>query len=180
MKKISVVILNWNGEAMLRQFLPSVIAYSEAEGVEVCVADNASSDASCDVVRKEFPAVRLIELEENYGFAEGYNRALQQVDAEYVVLLNSDIEVTPHWLEPLRDFMEVHPEVAACQPKLLSQRNKEFLNMRVLRGGISTVMGILLSRTDFETVEKDGGQYDTVMPVFGLVELPFCPLERLS
>ena len=89
MKKISVVILNWNGEAMLRQFLPSVIAYSEAEGVEVCVADNASSDASCDVVRKEFPAVRLIELEENYGFAEGYNRALQQVDAEYVHLVRS-------------------------------------------------------------------------------------------
>ena len=136
MKKISVVILNWNGEAMLRQFLPSVIAYSEAEGVEVCVADNASSDASCDVVRKEFPAVRLIELEENYGFAEGYNRALQQVDAEYVVLLNSDIEVTPHWLEPLRDFMEVHPEVAACQPKLLSQRNKEFFEYAGAAGGM--------------------------------------------
>lgn len=166
MKKISVVILNWNGEAMLRQFLPSVIAYSEAEGVEICVADNASSDASRDVVRKEFPAVRLIELEENYGFAEGYNRALQQVDAEYVVLLNSDIEVTPHWLEPLRDFMEVHPEVAACQPKLLSQRNKEFLNMRVLRGVYRPLWVSFLSRTDFETVEKDGGQYDTVMPVF--------------
>lgn len=149
MKKISVVILNWNGEAMLRQFLPSVIAYSEAEGVEICVADNASSDASCDVVRKEFPAVRLIELEENYGFAEGYNRALQQVDAEYVVLLNSDIEVTPHWLEPLRDFMEVHPEVAACQPKLLSQRNKEFFEYAGAAGGISTVMGILFAADGF-------------------------------
>lgn len=165
---------------MLRQFLPSVIAYSEAEGVEVCVADNASSDASCDVVRKEFPAVRLIELEENYGFAEGYNRALQQVDAEYVVLLNSDIEVTPHWLEPLRDFMEVHPEVAACQPKLLSERNKEFLNMRVLRGVYRPLWVSFCRGRIFETVEKDDGQYDTVMPVFGLVELPFCPLERLS
>ena len=167
MKKISVVILNWNGEAMLRQFLPSVIAYSEAEGVEVCVADNASSDASCDVVRKEFPAVRLIELEENYGFAEGYNRALQQVDAEYVVLLNSDIEVTPHWLEPLRDFMEVHPEVAACQPKLLSQRNKEFFEYAGAAGGYIDRYGYPFCRGRiFETVEKDGGQYDTVMPVF--------------
>lgn len=174
MKKISVVILNWNGEAMLRQFLPSVIAYSEAEGVEVCVADNASSDASCDVVRKEFPAVRLIELEENYGFAEGYNRALQQVDAEYVVLLNSDIEVTPHWLEPLRDFMEVHPEVAACQPKLLSQRNKEFFEYAGAAGGYIDRYGYPFCRGRiFETVEKDDGQYDTVMPVFGLVELPF-------
>lgn len=167
MKKISVVILNWNGEAMLRQFLPSVIAYSEAEGVEICVADNASSDASCDVVRKEFPAVRLIELEENYGFAEGYNRALQQVDAEYVVLLNSDIEVTPHWLEPLRDFMEVHPEVAACQPKLLSQRNKEFFEYAGAVGGYIDRYGYPFCRGRiFETVEKDDGQYDTVMPVF--------------
>jgi len=103
MKKISVVILNWNGEAMLRQFLPSVIAYSEAEGVEVCVADNASSDASCDVVRKEFPAVRLIELEENYGFAEGYNRALQQVDAPFAfsALPNTaqEIEAAQHITE---------------------------------------------------------------------------------
>ena len=81
--------------------------------------------------------------------AEGYNRALQQVDAEYVVLLNSDIEVTPHWLEPLRDFMEVHPEVAACQPKLLSQRNKEFLNMRVLRGVYRPLWVSFLPRADF-------------------------------
>lgn len=167
MKKISVVILNWNGEAMLRQFLFSVVEYSEAEGVEVCVADNASSDASCDVVRKEFPSVRLIELEENYGFAEGYNRALQQVDAEYAVLLNSDVEVTPHWLEPLLHFMEAHPEVAACQPKLLSRRNKEFFEYAGAAGGYIDRYGYPFCRGRiFETVEKDDGQYDTVMPVF--------------
>lgn len=152
---------------MLRQFLPSVVEYSEAEGVEVCVADNASSDASCDVVRKEFPSVRLIELEENYGFAEGYNRALQQVDAEYAVLLNSDVEVTPHWLEPLLHFMEAHPEVAACQPKLLSRRNKEFFEYAGAAGGYIDRYGYPFCRGRiFETVEKDDGQYDTVMPVF--------------
>ena len=166
MKKISVVILNWNGEAMLRQFLPSVIAYSEAEGVEVCVADNASSDASCDVVRKEFPAVRLIELEENYGFAEGYNRALQQVDAEYVVLLNSDVEVTPHWLEPLLDYMDTHSGTVACQPKLLSWHNKEYFEYAGASGGFIDRYGYPFCRGRiFDVVEKDCGQYDTVTEV---------------
>lgn len=167
MKKISVVILNWNGEAMLRQFLPSVVKYSEQEGVEVCVADNASSDASREVVKQEFPSVHLVELEENYGFAEGYNRALQQIDAEYVVLLNSDVEVTPHWLEPLQRFMESHPEAAACQPKILSQRNKDFFEYAGASGGYIDRYGYPFCRGRiFETVEKDHGQYDTVLPVF--------------
>ena len=116
MKRVSVVILNWNGVDMLRKFMPSVIDNSVGEGIEICVADNASSDGSLEMLRTEFPVVRLIELDRNYGFAEGYNRALAQVDAEYVVLLNSDVEVTPHWLEPLLDYMDTHSGTVACQP----------------------------------------------------------------
>ncbi len=167
MKKISVVILNWNGVEMLRQFLPSVLQYSTGEGVEICVADNASTDASREVLRTEFPAVRLLELDRNYGFAEGYNRALAQVEAEYVVLLNSDVEVTPHWLEPLRNYMDVHPDTAACQPKLLSQRNKEYFEYAGAAGGYMDRYGYPFCRGRiFDVVEKDRGQYDTVQPIF--------------
>lgn len=101
MDKIAVVILNWNGCEMLRSFLPSVVRCSGTEGAKIYVADNGSTDASVDMLRKEFPDVHLIILKENLGFAEGYNLALQQVSAEYVVLLNSDVEVTEHWLAPL-------------------------------------------------------------------------------
>ena len=118
MIKTAVVILNWNGEAMLRQFLPSVIACSRLEGTEIYVADNASTDASCEVVEKEFPSVHLIRLDKNYGFADGYNYALQKIDAEYAVLLNSDVEVTEGWLQPMVDYLDTHPETVACQPKI--------------------------------------------------------------
>ena len=129
MKRVSVVILNWNGVDMLRKFIPSVMDNSVGEGIEICVADNASSDGSLEMLRSEFPVVRLIELDQNYGFAEGYNRALEQVDAEYVVLLNSDVEVTPHWLEPLLDYMDTHSGTVACQPKLLSWHNIDLVGM---------------------------------------------------
>ena len=110
MQKLSIVILNWNGAEMLRKFLPSVIAHSEGEGIEVCVADNASTDNSLEVMRTEFPDVRLILLDRNYGFAEGYNRALAEVDAEYSLLLNSDVEVAEGWLSPMLTYMDTHPE----------------------------------------------------------------------
>ena len=109
MKKVSVVILNWNGVGMLQKFLPGVIKYSQGEGVEVCVADNGSTDESVVWLQTYCPDVRLIVLDKNYGFADGYNMALQQVEAEYVVLLNSDVEVTPHWLDPLMEYMDAHP-----------------------------------------------------------------------
>ena len=121
MIKTAVVILNWNGEAMLRQFLPSVIACSRLEGTEIYVADNASTDASCEVVEKEFPSVHLIRLDKNYGFADGYNYALQKIDAEYAVLLNSDVEVTEGWLQPMVDYLDTHPETVACQPKIRAE-----------------------------------------------------------
>ena len=166
MKRVSVVILNWNGADMLREFLPSVIEYSAGEGIEICVADNASTDKSLEMLRAEFPGVRLIELEQNYGFAEGYNRALLQVDAEYVVLLNSDVEVTPHWLEPLLDYMDIHLETAACQPKLLNQRNREYFEYAGASGGFIDRYGYPFCRGRiFDVVEKDEGQYDTVIDV---------------
>ena len=167
MKKISVVILNWNGVGMLQKFLPKVVEYSTMEGVEVCVADNASTDESVSYLQTNFPNVRLILLDKNYGFAEGYNRALQQVEAEYVVLLNSDVEVTPHWLEPLVEYMDAHPEVAACQPKIRSERNKEYFEYAGAAGGYLDKYGYPFCRGRiFDVVEKDEGQYDTVSSVF--------------
>lgn len=165
--KTSVVILNWNGAEMLRRFLPSVIAYSQGEGVEICVADNASSDNSCEVIEREFPEVRLIRLSENYGFAEGYNRALQQIDAEYVVLLNSDVEVTSGWLEPMTDYLDKHPQVAACQPKLLSFQEKSCFEYAGAAGGFIDKYGYPFCRGRiFDVVESDRGQYDDIIPVF--------------
>ena len=167
MKKISVVILNWNGVGMLQKFLPKVVEYSANQGVEICVADNASTDESVSYLQTNFPNVRLILLDKNYGFAEGYNRALQQVEAEYVVLLNSDVEVTPHWLEPLVEYMDAHPEVAACQPKIRSERNKEYFEYAGAAGGYLDKYGYPFCRGRiFDVVEKDEGQYDTVSSVF--------------
>lgn len=142
MIKVSVVILNWNGADMLRRFLPSVISCSQGEGIEVCVADNGSSDDSCRIVEGEFPSVRLIRLPENYGFADGYNKALEQVDAEYVVLLNSDVEVSSGWLSAMVSYMDLHPEVAACQPKFSTGKIKNILNMQGRLVDLSTDMGI--------------------------------------
>ena len=123
--KIAVVILNWNGCEMMRQFLPSAgeVAHSADEGL-VIVADNGSTDHSGIMLAQEFPSV-VSKLNENFGFAEGYNQALKQIDAPYYLLLNSDVEVTEGWLLSSLNYMESHPEVAACMPKLLSQRNKE-------------------------------------------------------
>ena len=165
--KLSIVILNWNGAEMLRRFLPSVIAYSAGEGIEICVADNASTDNSVDMLRHDFPDVRLIQLEENYGFAEGYNRALAQVEATYALLLNSDVEVTPGWLVPLFAYMDAHPEVAACQPKVLSYYRKEEFEHAGACGGFMDKYGYPFCRGRMmDTVEVDAGQYDTVTSIF--------------
>ena len=167
MKKISVVILNWNGVGMLQKFLPGVIKYSQGEGVEVCVADNGSTDESVVWLQTYCPDVRLIKLDKNYGFADGYNMALQQVEAEYVVLLNSDVEVTPHWLDPLMEYMDAHPEVAACQPKIRSERNKALFEYAGASGGYLDKYGYPFCRGRiFDVVEEDKGQYDTIQPIF--------------
>ena len=124
MKKVAIVILNWNGAAMMRRFLPSVIEHS-ADVADIIVADNDSKDDSLALLKAEFPTVRTIILDKNYGFAGGYNRALEQVDYEYYMLLNSDVEVTEGWMERLIDFMDAHPEVAACQPKLRAEHSRD-------------------------------------------------------
>ena len=142
---IAIVILNWNGAKMLQKYLPSVLKYSQ-DNAEVWVADNASTDNSLKVLKDEFPEVHTIVLDRNYGFAEGYNKALQQVDAEYYVLLNSDIEVTPHWLEPLVEFMDAHPEACACQPKLLSIRKRDSFEYAGAAGGYIDRLGYPICR----------------------------------
>ena len=160
MDKVAIVILNWNGQAMLEKYMPSVLQYSKDEAT-VYVADNASTDQSMEMLRQHFPGVKLIQLEKNWGFAEGYNKALKQVDAEYYLLLNSDIEVTHHWLTPMTEYMDNHPDVAACQPKLLSIFDKDRFEYAGASGGYLDHFGYPFCRGRiFETVEEDNGQYD--------------------
>ena len=160
MEKLAIVILNWNGAKMLRQYMPTVLNYSRDEAT-VYVADNASTDNSLQLLRNEFPEVTLILLDKNWGFADGYNKALRQIDAEYYLLLNSDIEVTHHWLTPLLEFMDAHQEVAACQPKLLSIFDRDSFEYAGASGGYLDRYGYPFCRGRiFETVERDNGQYD--------------------
>ena len=164
-KKVAIVILNWNGEKMLREYLPSVLRYSKDEAT-VYVADNASTDGSLALLRQYFPDVRLIVLDKNWGFAEGYNKALREIEAEYYLLLNSDIEVTHHWLTPMIEYLDSHPDVAACQPKLLSIFDKDQFEYAGASGGYIDTYGYPFCRGRvFETVEADNGQYDTLADV---------------
>ena len=165
MEKLAIVILNWNGEAMLKRYLPGVLQYSQDEAT-VYVADNGSTDGSVAMLREHFPQVKLIVLDKNWGFAEGYNKALAQVEADYYVLLNSDIEVTHHWLTPLVEFMDNHQEVAACQPKLLSVADHDSFEYAGACGGYMDRYGYPFCRGRvFDVVERDNGQYDTVAEV---------------
>ncbi len=159
MDKVAVVILNWNGREMLDKYLSSVVAFSK--DAVVYVADNASTDGSVTYLREHFPNVRLILFDKNWGFAEGYNKALAQVKAEYFVLLNSDIEVTCDWLTPMVEWMDNHPEVAACQPKLLSLTHRDSFEYAGAAGGFIDRLGYPFCRGRiFDVVEDDHGQYD--------------------
>ena len=160
MEKLAIVILNWNGEKMLREYLPSVLQYSRDEAT-IYVADNASTDDSLTMLKAHSPEVRLIELEKNWGFAEGYNKALRQIEATYYLLLNSDIEVTHHWLTPMIELLDAHEDIAACQPKLLSVFDKDVFFFFFSCGGFIDKYGYPFCRGRiFETVEQDNGQYD--------------------
>ena len=166
MSVAKIVILNWNGTDHLRRFLPSVVS-AAPEGVEVIVADNGSTDDSVAVLKAEFPTVTCLCMDRNYGFAEGYNRALRHVEADYYLLLNSDIEVTHHWLTPLLEFMDAHPEAAACQPKLLSLADRDCFEYAGACGGFIDRYGYPFCRGRiFDTVERDGGQYDYRQEIF--------------
>ena len=150
---------------MLERFLPSVVRYSP--GAEIVVADNASTDDSVIVVANGFPSVRLVQLDKNYGFADGYNKALELVDAEYFLLLNSDVEVTDGWLEPLLSFMENTPDAVACQPKILAYDNKGYFEYAGAAGGFIDRYGYPYCRGRlFNTIEEDKGEYDNVCRVF--------------
>ena len=160
MVKVAIVILNWNGRQMLEQYLPSVLQYSKDEAT-VYVADNASTDDSLAFLEQHYPEVKRIRLDKNWGFAEGYNKALAQIEAQYYLLLNSDIEVTHHWLTPLIEHLDNHPETAACQPKLLSIFDKDRFEYAGASGGYLDRFGYPFCRGRiFETVETDNGQYD--------------------
>jgi len=142
MKKIAVVILNWNGKSLLEQFLPALLAYTPQDIADIIVADNASDDDSVSFLKSSYPEVKIIRLDKNYGFAEGYNRTIARLEHEYVVLLNSDVEVTPNWLETALHYLETHPEVVALQPKILSYNDKSSFEYAGASGGGASVGGV--------------------------------------
>lgn len=159
MKRVAVVILNWNGEKMLREFLPDVVRHST--GAEIVVADNASTDGSLQMLEREFPTVRRIVLDRNHGFAQGYHLALEQVDAEFYLLLNNDVQVGADWLSPLLEYMDKNPHVAACQPKLLCHWDRTRFEYAGASGGYIDAWGYPYCRGRvMGTVEEDRGQYD--------------------
>lgn len=173
--KVAVLILNWNGAALLREFLPSVIAGTDKAEATVIVVDNGSTDDSRKILENDFPKVRTILFDTNYGFAEGYNRAVAMVseEFEYVVLLNSDVAVSAGWIRPLTTFMEMHPEAGACQPKILSyidfKEGREEVRYEYAGacGGFIDRNGYPYCRGRvFDVCEPDMGQYDTPMQVF--------------
>lgn len=162
---IAVVILNWNGEALLEQYLPFVVSYSE--NADIYVVDNASSDGSVELIKNKFPEVRIIENSTNGGFAKGYNDALKHIDADIYCLLNSDVEVTPNWLDPIVPHFTRHKDVAVIQPKILDLIKRDHFEYAGAAGGFIDMFGYPFCRGRiFQAIEKDQGQYDDVKEVF--------------
>ncbi len=160
--KVSVIILNWNGRELMEKFLPSVIENTPSEIAEIVVADNGSTDNSIAMLKEKFPSVRLIILDKNYGFAEGYNKAIAQADSTYTVLLNSDVEVTPDWLNAPLMILDTDKSIAAVQPKLRAQLNKKYFEYAGAAGGFIDMYGYPYCRGRvMSIVEEDHGQYDT-------------------
>jgi len=163
---VAVVILNWNGKPFLERFLPSV-TQSKYGNLQIIVADNASTDDSVSFLTSSYPEVRVIINDENYGFAEGYNRALMKVDADYFVLLNSDVEVPENWIKPVIDLMQSDEKIAAAQPKIKWQHHKQSFEYAGAAGGFIDSYGFTFCRGRiFDRLEEDHGQYDTNLPVF--------------
>lgn len=163
--KIAVVILNWNGKKLLEQFLPSVVKNSPE--ATVYLADNASSDDSISFVTSEFPTIKIIKNAWNFGFAQGYNEALKEVDAEIFALVNSDVEVTPNWLQPIIETFQNYPQTAIIQPKILDYKRKDYFEYAGAGGGFIDKFGYPFCRGRiFETIEKDLGQYNDNCEIF--------------
>ncbi len=164
--KVAVVILNWNGKAFLEKFLPSVIACNNSYS-EIIVADNHSTDDSIAFLKGHYPQIRIIQNQENGGFAKGYNDALKHVDAEYYVLLNSDVEVTPNWIDGVIDLMDKDTSIAACQPKIKMFDNKQLFEYAGAAGGFIDKYGYPFCRGRIlEVLEEDKGQYNDEREVF--------------
>ncbi|MFW5725903.1 MAG: glycosyltransferase family 2 protein [Bacteroidota bacterium] len=166
MLKLAIVILNWNGKAFLEKFLPSVVQHCPGYA-KVFVADNGSSDGSMEFLEHSYPGIGIIDLKRNFGYTGGYNRSIRQIDAEYYVLLNSDIEVTEGWIDPVIELMESAPGIAACQPKIRSYHQPGYFEYAGASGGFIDRYGYPFCRGRiFESLEQDHGQYDTVTDVF--------------
>jgi GT2 family glycosyltransferase len=164
--KVVVVILNWNGKNFLEKFLPSVIASTYPE-LEIIVADNASTDESIEFLQLNYPGVTIIQNDKNYGFAEGYNRVIGLLDFEYVILLNSDVEVSYDWIEPVIDLMESDSTIAVAQPKILSYSKRNYFEYAGAAGGYLDALGYPFCRGRiFDTIEEDLGQYDDTTEIF--------------
>ncbi|MDH6358638.1 glycosyltransferase family 2 protein [Parabacteroides sp. PF5-9] len=165
-KRLSIVILNWNGAELMKRFLPSVIQYSPEDLADIIVADNGSTDDSVAMLKEFFPTVKIIQLDKNYGFAEGYNLAIKQVDTRYTVLLNSDIEVTEGWLEAPLQAMDADHSIACVQPKILAERNRAYFEYAGAAGGFIDKYGYPFCRGRIlHEVEKDCGQYDASIDI---------------
>lgn len=167
MQKVAIVILNWNGEIFLKKFLPRIVSNSITSGVEVIIADNGSTDGSISYLEDNYPAIRIIKLDTNYGYASGYNLALKQVESEYYVLLNSDIDVPQGWLTPMIEFMDNHPNAAACMPKIMDYNNPSHFEYAGAAGGFIDFFGYPYCRGRIlSCIEEDKGQYDVPLEVF--------------
>ena len=165
MQSLSVVLLNYNGKTYLEKFLPSVVKYSATN--EVVVVDNGSTDDSVDFLKANFPKIKLIEFDENHGFCGGYNKAIPLVDAEFVVLLNTDVEVTPNWIKPIYTFLKGNPDYKAAQPKILDQKQKQKFEYAGAAGGFIDHLGYPFCRGRiFQRIEDDLGQYDKERDIF--------------
>ena len=167
MQKAAVVILNWNGRKLLEKFMPALLKHTQADIAEIIIADNGSTDDSEAFLKTDYPQIRRMTFDKNYGFAEGYNLALSQLTHEYAVLLNSDVKVSEHWLESAIDYLDAHPDVAALQSKLLDYNNKSAFEYAGASGGFIDIYGYPFCRGRiFTTVEKDSGQYDAPAEIF--------------
>ena len=164
-KDIAVVILNWNGKKWLEKFLPTVIEKSSM--ANIYIADNASTDDSISLIENNFPTVKIIQNQLNEGYAKGYNDALKDLKEKYFVLLNSDIEVTNNWIEPIINLMEENPNISACQPKILDYNNKDSFEYAGASGGYIDNLGYPFTRGRiFDSIESDNNQYDDVKEIF--------------
>ena len=174
-KRVADIILNWNGEKLLREFLPSVVKNTNTDLGRVVVVDNHSTDGSWICLEQEFPDVERVLFEDNFGFAGGYNRAIEMIEAEYVVLLNSDVEVAPGWLEPLVAVLDRDERVAAVQPKILAYRDKKKFEYAGAAGGYIDYLGFPFCRGRvMDTTEQDDGQYDDEVDVFWATGASLC------